>query len=532
MNRREFRELWTKPVPETKYLNVDNVERYRLIMRFFYDNHKKLKYWLKPEEVYQGVVQWGAFDYSEELCQRDLEQLTEWQNLTSRHDGGRVATIQDYLRKRHRYQLTPYSIEIERMLEALEQIHGYGGSLEATLLERMANYVWNIRDRMASTMGANGHTVTMSATATSNQPVKPTAVEPFQPGEAGQLWRDLQNAFRQLHENASDYLASLQTVRAEELMLTDQFLVYKETLTQYLKNFMVGLQIHGSRLEGIFRQTELALWHAFLQLVVADELRTPSLEDVGVTPDSRFARRLEEWQVFVQWFIGTERDQSDVVYLERQTKDTIARMVRYALAIQEKQRWGVSRKRELEYLGEWFLRLESLEDAHRLAAYTYGLFPTRHFQGDFEWLSDSADVSMWEDAPCTVELGSRKRGRRKAGETQTVRDRKQQQEQAREVILAQMQAEAEMLRTFVDLAEFQLSALPNAAPVLLAPQRRILLSWISRCLGNRSRTIHTLEGLEVQLQSPVDNRRTRLIFTDGTLELPDFSFRVREVKPR
>ena len=78
LSRNQASELWIKPVPEPKYLNADNVARYRLIMRLFYENHSKMKYWLKTEDVFADVMAWGLLaDYTEELCQRDLEVLTD-----------------------------------------------------------------------------------------------------------------------------------------------------------------------------------------------------------------------------------------------------------------------------------------------------------------------------------------------------------------------------------------------------------------------------------------------------------------------
>ncbi len=45
-------EIIKKPVVEAKYLNVDNSDRYRPIIRLFYLNYEKLKYWLYQEEVF------------------------------------------------------------------------------------------------------------------------------------------------------------------------------------------------------------------------------------------------------------------------------------------------------------------------------------------------------------------------------------------------------------------------------------------------------------------------------------------------
>ena len=66
-----------KPLTESKYLNADNVSRYRCIMRIFFEHYEKLKYWLYQEEVYEEMIQDPLFaDYRPEQCQQDLTMLT------------------------------------------------------------------------------------------------------------------------------------------------------------------------------------------------------------------------------------------------------------------------------------------------------------------------------------------------------------------------------------------------------------------------------------------------------------------------
>lgn len=78
-----------RPLTEAKYLNADNVDRYRSIMRIFYENYEKLKYWMYQEEVYSAMIQDPYFsDYRLEQCQQDLNALTEWRNLVTIHYGG------------------------------------------------------------------------------------------------------------------------------------------------------------------------------------------------------------------------------------------------------------------------------------------------------------------------------------------------------------------------------------------------------------------------------------------------------------
>lgn len=67
-----------RPLTEAKYLNADNVSRYRCIMRIFFEHYEKLKYWLYQEEVYEEMIQDPFFaDYRMEQCQQDLMMLTE-----------------------------------------------------------------------------------------------------------------------------------------------------------------------------------------------------------------------------------------------------------------------------------------------------------------------------------------------------------------------------------------------------------------------------------------------------------------------
>ena len=56
----QLSEKLLKPVIEMKYLNADNVDRYRSIMRIFYEQYEKLKYWLYQEDVYEQMT---ANDY-------------------------------------------------------------------------------------------------------------------------------------------------------------------------------------------------------------------------------------------------------------------------------------------------------------------------------------------------------------------------------------------------------------------------------------------------------------------------------------
>ena len=89
-----IQETVRKPMTEAKYLNVDNTDRYRPIIRLFYLKYEKLKYWLYQEEVYEELKEDAYFrEYTPEAVSAGrLAALTAWGNLVTIQDTRKVAT--------------------------------------------------------------------------------------------------------------------------------------------------------------------------------------------------------------------------------------------------------------------------------------------------------------------------------------------------------------------------------------------------------------------------------------------------------
>ena len=127
-----------RSLTEVKYLNADNVDRYRCIMRIFFKNYEKLHYWMYQEEVYAQMKEDPCFaEYRPEQCLQDLTTLTEWKNLNTIQDTRKVSSIEEFKNRKYRYQMSEYSVEIERLVVRLENLFIEGASLEPTLLERI-----------------------------------------------------------------------------------------------------------------------------------------------------------------------------------------------------------------------------------------------------------------------------------------------------------------------------------------------------------------------------------------------------------
>ena len=129
-----------KQITETKYLTAENAWRYRTILRYFYLQYQKMKYWMYKEEVYEELKKSEYFiDYTMDQCKQDLDVLVEWKNLTPIQDTAKASTVEEFKNKQFRYQLSEYSVEIERMTIRLENLKVESASLEPSLLERLKN---------------------------------------------------------------------------------------------------------------------------------------------------------------------------------------------------------------------------------------------------------------------------------------------------------------------------------------------------------------------------------------------------------
>ena len=78
---------------------------YRAIMDLFSAARRQFRHHLRPDEVLLEA-RWPGERPTLEEAQQALAQLVEWGNLQAQPDTARVATIEDFYRKRLLYRLT------------------------------------------------------------------------------------------------------------------------------------------------------------------------------------------------------------------------------------------------------------------------------------------------------------------------------------------------------------------------------------------------------------------------------------------
>ncbi|MBR3456969.1 MAG: TIGR02677 family protein [Selenomonadaceae bacterium] len=359
MDEKDFRRI-----PEASYLNTDNTWRYRAILHFCFKRHEHMQTYVYPEDIFHQLKKDAHFrDYAFEQLEQDLSALVGWNNLIPHQETGRSRTIADFKKKRFRYQCSPYTVEIERMLEKLRHVgEEFGGSLETTQFDR-------ILQSLKGFLFPEGS---------------------LSEEEVYQRWKDLEHYFQTMVRNASDYLAHLKSAKVEERMQTIAFIVYKDKFTQYLQTFVIGLQRSAQKMEKLFQQSTQELEESLFDRLAKRQLAIAVMEEERTQQDYLEDFR-ESFQIMREWFMGTGYRDSELSALSRETVDTIRRITKFAQRLAEQHQSFRSRKAEYLHLARWFSQLDSKEEADELGAMVFGPAGGRHFYAESREMEDVSD---------------------------------------------------------------------------------------------------------------------------------------------
>ncbi len=477
----------TKSLTEVKYLNADNVSRYRCIMRIFFENYEKLKYWLYLEDVYEEMKKAPFFaEYRVEQCQQDLTMLTEWKNLNTIQDTRKVGTIEEFKNKKYRYQMSEYSVEIERLVIRLENLFIEGASLEPTLLERLRREMERF-----------------------------TEMAEKDKNEVYTWWTDLNNDFVRLNQNYQDYIRDLNSIRAEEMMYTKEFLVFKDRLIEYLRNFVKGLQRNVGVIEERLRQLDPKVREKVFEKVIEYELLIPRIE-VEVSRELIEQKTIGRFQSIYEWFVATEGRENEAAKLFDATNDIIRKITRYAARLSEKNALGANRKEEYKKVAEIFLQCRDVKEAHKMSAMVFGIERSFHLKGDFVRETDSMNHGVYEEEPLEINLKPRVRTYREKMMRSAIRESWKEKQEIRQKLLVQQKEEMEKIRLLEKNGRIDFSNLP----ILDIRSRKILLKWLSDAMEDADFTAKTDDGRTYTLDRSKSEERCIVHCEDGNFTMP------------
>ncbi len=476
-----------KPIKETIYLSADNVLRYRAIIRFFYIQYEKIRYWLYKEDIFNELKSHDLFeDYTMDQCKSDLTQLTNWGNLIADQDAAKVHTVEDFKNKQFRYQLSEYSVEIERMVIRLENMFIEGASLEPSLLERLRNEISRL------------HTVKHEDIL-----------------QVYAWWDGINNDFIRLNQNYQDYIRDLNSVHAEEMMKTHTFLVFKDKLVEYLRTFIKSLQRNTAAIEAVLRSVSAEDVELILSKVIAHELSIPRLD---ISLSEVYVRDLVtgRWESIVRWFVDTDGIANEAAKLFDATNGIIRRITRYASQITELFNTGANRKEEYRKLSEIFSICEDINQAHRLSALVFGVDKPIHLKGELSRETDSINSGVYDEPAFDFPLTPRIRTFKESVTKARVPDHSAQKKEMANIIFKQLKQDRDMIDSYIVNNAVDFSRLPR----ITADERNVLLSWLSRGLDAGSEIAKTDSGRSYRIDASAKHQSCELECNDGVFIMP------------
>lgn len=477
-----------KRVREATYLTAEKAWSYRAILRYFYIQHERMRDFLFPEEIYEYLTQNNEFeDYTIDALHIDLDALVKWGNLIARQELGKSRTVEEFKKKRFRYQCTPYTVEFERMLLELEGIgETFGGSLERTQFERLYQSLSKIE-----------------------QIVKGKTDEGDE--ECSQIWEDTVSYFRQITQNTSDYIAYINSEEVENQMQTEAFLVYKDQFTTYLRDFIIALQATALQIQDLLLLLPGKELRVFFDKVINHSEQVFRFENEK--SDNPYGDYDEKWLSIKAWFLGNEHGESEYEMLQQRTTESIRRITRVVQRLGERHQHFRSRKRDYLHLAKWFDSLDTMEEAHELSSVAFGVFHTRHFHID-SIPTDDIYTDVWDEKPMDHETKPIVRNYREKTRPGAVTSNQNKKEEMKRIHLKQKQHEQKLIEQYIQENEIRIEDLP----VVETHVRKLLLSWIGRAMASKDATIKTESGKKVRVI--LSHERAVLKAEDGILEMP------------
>ena len=266
----EITETLTKQITETSYLTTENTQRYRPILRYFYEQYEKINYMLYKEDVWNYLKDKTNFEnYTIETCENDLTALVNWGNLSALQDTNNVSTVEEFKHRKFRYQLTEYAVEIERLVIKLENLHIEGASLEPKLIERIKEEI---------------------------KAIEKTSLK--DENDVISLWENLNNDFKRLNQDYQDYIKTFYNVKLEEVAKSKQFIIYKNDLVRYLREFIKLLQDNSYSIEETLKTMDKTTEENFLEKVYLGQKKRVRIDklDEEINEEEMKTRNKEKWE--------------------------------------------------------------------------------------------------------------------------------------------------------------------------------------------------------------------------------------------
>ncbi len=499
--RRLVDDLVMRKVEEVSYLVATNAALYRPIVRFFHQRYESGETgWLWPGEVAAFVRQNHPHHpaYTDEECEGHLKQLEGWGVLVSEHDVNQARTIEEFVRAARRYQISETARIIEEMLIGLARRDGSRGSLDTTRLTRLRNALEELDGILAA----------LDAERAGHEALR----------QLEGAWNAADDARREIREQAVRYLRELDHDRMPSVADLVVFLQYKRMLRDYLDEFALGLKDFVERTRDLFDDWSASGRDEVLSRALARNER----ERKGDLRPEEEVRAGFQGQIRALRTFSARGGDADILHAK--TTGRVRGLVEQIERVVTERRNALNRARDLRLLADAFLRAPGDDEAHRLAAASFGWGTPRHMR-DYN-ASSAAELdegaSVWKQPPWDVELRARVRGNPTFRGVTEMRDRSIERAELRARVLEQKRDEARFWDAVFREGELSLDGLELRS----AGDRGRVVKLVRDCLRAPAQRVRLTDGSSVHILPPADpGVVARVSAPDGVLYVRDFRLR-------
>lgn len=495
------------------HLGAERASIYRAILDAFVRAKQRFALHLRPGEIERACVEAGQAEDPSAIAVA-LAQLADWGNLEAHPDTADVATVEDFYRPRHLYQLTPTGEAAERALTFFESALRERGELQAVALADIRVLLEELGQVVAE--------------------------RPVDEGKAHRALLSLRGRFEDLTTKAQAFMASLQrTIDLHGLSL-QALLAYKQSLIDYLERFIGELLLATAEITGLLLRLEDQGIVGLLEAVARREIA----DAMTVSPDERRAMEnatqavwTGRWQGLRAWFVSADGGHSQAEILRQRARSAIPALLSAVAGLNDRRVARSDRSADMRTLALWFAQAPDDEQAHRLWRAAFALSPARHLSIDDETLTAREQTPVppqasWLDAaPIGISPRLRKSGRyTRRGPPSRVIDRS-----AERAALARLLEEetAQIQEARRRLAEHGSSRL-SAFGMLDRLEFELLLDLLGEALARRVLPREQVSAtssdgsLFILMDPPDDGAQTTIETAAGWLRVPDFLVSIRE----
>ncbi|EAE8346591.1 TIGR02677 family protein [Listeria monocytogenes] len=471
---------------EASYITAENYQRYRLIMKYFYEQHRSMNDLLYRKDILKYIQEEvGYTNYQEKELDQDLNSLISWGNLETRQEISEPKSIEEYKNRHFRYQISETSIAIEEMLENIANLaNGARGSLDKYTFERLLTC---LRDLQISELVGQ---------------------------ELLNIWEDTISHFDKIRKNTADYIGYLNSEKSELQMQAEAFLVYRDKFVNYLRDFIIAMQDKIYQIQNCFEKMDTNQLEKIFQLVLKKDKEIPRLDNMDLNEKNLKRDFLNKWNNMMNWFIDQPGKQSEYSLLLKQTNHAIDKITHTMQRFGDQMQQYRSRKKDYLYLAKWFSECDTIEKAHKLSAVLFGFEQTRHYY-TFPFLSSNKYAEIWEVDPTVHETIFRERNNQRKTKINSFTRNQAEKNIARETYLKENELLEKKIDSYIKNNKIDLSEIDFIEQDI----RKLLLKWLSLSLQREDRTVYTEFNLDLQLEIFQDE--TVILHSgDGKLKMP------------